>query len=420
MIAPPCLPPVFMDPFAPDPHSHVPSPSADAEWADATGVEDLASHQAPRRPVFFNRRLSHPRESARPPGRTKAEMGLQIDVNLPARRPVSEELPPAATDGDDDEVVIKLDAGSGETYFPTRQTIAPLLKPPPAPLSQVRGEGSEWGRNPKVSTRWLAAAAGGVLLLVVAALLIQESWLRVNKPVSLPVIDQVVEDSLPEVVGFELDSSSETEARALLDAYARATTVEEVVPLIRHGQNLVTRLHQDWVPWQPQPHWRAPATATWSVNDEGGRSHGVLKGAKPDFTRFRAYFVREDAGLKLDWEATQGIGDASFETLRKGLGSGGKVRVYAKLNYFHTEHFPEESYHSFRLGAPDGEQHIWGYSKLGTAADTRLMAIFEPGLLREPEKSEYSLTVRLEPGPEGCQKNQWIIGEMLHIEWVSP
>ena len=63
---------------------------------------------------------------------------------------------------------------------------------------------------------------------------------------------------------------------------------------------------------------------------------------------------------------------------------------------------------------------VWAYAELGSEADTRMMAFFPSGEVFEADYSELPVTLRLTPAPEGAQKNQWLITEMLHNEWVSP
>lgn len=404
-----------MAPLDSDPHNHAPPVTADDEWADACGAGE---NQFAPRPVLPPRRVTQPAESAAERIRTTPEMGLHIDVARPVSRLPANGSPP--TIGAADDEVVKLEPISSDTVFQAKQTIAAVPQPQVESSRELYGEGREWGKQSKRSNRWVVTSAVGVVLLVVVALVFQHLWLRDPKPATIPIVAIPEDEPIPQVVGFELDGSSETEARELLATYAKATSVAAIIPLIRNGEALAARLQQDWQSWQAPPTWQTPAQATWSVSADGGRNHGLLKGSKPDFSRFRAYFIREEGGLKLDWEATQGSGDASFETLLKGQGTGGKVRVFAKLDHFVTEIFPEEAYHSFRLTAPDGEQVIWAYSSLGSPTDVALMQLFEPSYIRTQDKSELPITVRLEPGPAGCQKNQWLIGEMLHIDWVSP
>ena len=402
-----------------DPHNHAPPVSADDEWADS---HEMAESQVMARSSLPGRRMIIAPENPPERSRSTPEMGIHINIAMPGRR--SSEFPGLDTTGESDaDEVVKLEANFCESGFLAKQAI------PPIPLEAVdeevaharrQGEGREWGRKSRLATRWIAAAACGVVFLVVSALAVNQVWLRDIKPsIPLPVAPPE-ESPIEQIVGFELEGSSEAEARQLLTTYARATELAEILPIVRNGPALAARLKLDWQPWRAPADWEIPLDAAWSVSADGGRNHGRLKGIKPDFSRFRAYFVREDDGLKLDWEATQGIGDASFDQLVSGQGTGGKIRAMAKLDYYHSDVFPEESYHSFRLRAPDGEQAIWAYSLIGSPCDEQLMRTFEPSAIRSPDKSELPITLRLEAGPDGCQKNQWIIGELLHIEWVSP
>jgi hypothetical protein len=404
-----------MDPLQPDPHNHAPSVSADDEWVDGYGTaQDLPEF----RPVLPPKRAVPAPDPAPTRSRSRPEMGIQIDVARPARRPPADDSPPPASAPGHD--VVKLEAILTETSFQARNAIVPPLKPAAEAPQNLRGESTEWGKVSKTPTRWLVTAAGGVVLLVVLAMVTQEVWLKDPKAAVGAVVEAPEDAPLEEVAGFELDSSSEADARKLLATYATATTVEEVLPLIRSGQALADRLKLDWRPWRLAPDWQPPVLAIWEVSAEGGRSRGLLRGNRPDLSRFRAYFVREDDALKLDWEATEGLSDASFETLLKGMGTGGILRAYVKLDHYYTQVLPEDTYHSFLLLAPDRKQSVCGYSKMGTPADAALMKIFNPSVIDGEAKSELPITLRLEPGPENCQKNQWLIGEMLHIDWVSP
>jgi hypothetical protein len=72
------------------------------------------------------------------------------------------------------------------------------------------------------------------------------------------------------------------------------------------------------------------------------------------------------------------------------------------------------------LAAPDRQQVVWAYVELGSAADTRVMEFFRTGTFLEASNKELPMTVRLAAPPKGAQKNQWLLPEMLHNEWVSP
>jgi hypothetical protein len=196
--------------------------------------------------------------------------------------------------------------------------------------------------------------------------------------------------------------------------------VDEVLPLIRDADRLAARLKRDWQAWNVPENWQTPFTAEWQVSSQGGRSYGLLAGRKPDFSRFNAYFIRDGEKFLLDWEATQGLGDAAFDTLQRGVGSGGVVRAFVTPENFYSLKFPESEFRSYKVLAPDREQVIWGYVKLGSPEAAALSQVFQTGVILDSANSEQPMTLRILPSPEGSLKNQWIIGEMLHIDWVSP
>jgi len=63
---------------------------------------------------------------------------------------------------------------------------------------------------------------------------------------------------------------------------------------------------------------------------------------------------------------------------------------------------------------------VWGYVKSDDPAAAALLKVFESAKNDGELPTEQAMTLRLTPPPAGAQKNQWLIGEMLHIDWVSP
>lgn len=287
-------------------------------------------------------------------------------------------------------------------------------------LRGLHGEGKDWGKALKSRHFWLLAGGAGVGALLVAALAIHELFLvnRENKK-ALP-IELVEEANIEEVKGFEIGGTSEECARSMVALYAKAKTPQEVLPLIRNAQRLGARLNRDWQAWNASPDWQPSRNGTWVVSAEAGICHGSLTGQKPDFSMFRVYFVREGESLRIDWEATQGIGDVAFETLQRGVGTGGEIRAYISPANYYSQTFPESDYRSFGVASPDREQALWAYVKRKSPADAALLKVFDTGEVMGASTAEQPMTLRLTHGPDGSQKNQWLIADMLHIDWVSP
>jgi len=393
-----------MTPKFHDPNNHAPPVSAADVWDDGDGLIQQARQAggvrlptkrvlAVRGPATAN--TGHPE----PPG-------LRIDFPQAARKaPASEPPVPIKEYGGE---VVKLEQVFAEAPFQAAKVIPPPASPAREEPRESHGDAKNWGKVRHHPLRWLVAAGIGVGGVLVAALATQELLLAPKPKPQKAHLELVEEVKIDDLNGFELDGPCQENARALLAAYAKATTPEEVLPLIRDAARLTHRLQHDWQPWQAPADWLPARDAAWQVSAEGGRSHGRLSGRKPDFSPYRAYFVREGEALRIDLEATEGLGDTTFAVLERGIGAGGVVRAYLTPENFYSLTFPETAFRSYKLLAPDREQVVWGYVKLGSPTAAALLTVDAP------------MTLRLTAAAAGAQKNQWLIGELLHIDWVSP
>lgn len=408
-------PPRFMPIPEPEPTPRLDPASYDDEWDDP---ELLAEEQVIDRTILPPKREQPPASAKPARKRTKVEMGLQITAKVRTA---------PRTDDSEDDAVVKLDCPTADQAFqPTHMIIDRREKappPPPKPIGgKIREEHLEWGEKPKHSHHWLLRSGIAVALLLAAALTIQQLWVRNTDEEYKPQESLLEErEKLPEVEGFEIDGSSDRQSRALLATYAKARSASDILPFVRDRDSLVERITRDWTPWNVPANWSEPETCAWETGNESGRGFGLLCGSLPDLSRFRAYFVRENGVLRLDWEATTGACSTPFEMLVQGKGTGGKTRAFVKPDTFFTQAFPESLYRSFKLLSPDQTAVVWAYTKIGSPADNAIMAYFPSGILLESEHGELPMTVTLSPPDQNeTQKNQWLLTEMLHNEWVSP
>ena len=401
-----------------DPNNHAPPVAAADVWDDGDGWP----HQArePRCVVLPQRRL---RAAPGPPGCGSCHAeppGLRIDIQAVARQAVTGATAVPIQEYGGEVVRLEQVAAVTEGPFHAEKII------PPQPLAvwqdprELQGEGKDWGKARPHPLRWLLIAGAGVGGVLVAALATQELALA---PKSKPLgesLELIEEAKIEQMQGFELEGPCEENARSLLTLYARATTPEAVLPLIADAPRLLQRITQAWHPWQAPADWQPAREATWQVSSEGDRGHGCLSGRKPDFTPYRAFFVREGEALRIDWEATEGLGEATFAMLATGRGTGGIIRSYVTPENFYSLVFPETGFRSYKLLAADREQILWGYVKLDDPAAAELLKVFNTTENDAGTPTEQAIILRLTPPPAGAQKNQWIIGEMLHIDWVLP
>ena len=404
-----------------DPNNHAPPVAAADMWNDVDELPSL-THE----PVGVI--LPNKRERAVPaPSHTGSidapPPGLRINVISAARQSTTTaavSAAPAVTINEYGGEIVRLEQAQTKGLFQATKAIPaqPLVAVPNT--RDLQGEGHDWGRTSPNPLRWLILAGAGVGGVLVAALATQELLLTPKPRAQITCPELVETPPIAQIHGFELDGPCEENARALLATYAKTTSPDAVLPLIRDAPRLTSRLTQDWQPWQVPADWSPNRNATWRVSADGGKSHGCLSGRRPDYTSYQVFFVLEGEALRIDWEATEGLGDSNFSMLTRGRGAGGVIRSYVTPENFYSLVFPETQFRSYKLMAADHEQVVWGYVKLGDSAAAALFKVFESAENDGISATEQAVTLRLTTPPAGAQKNQWLIGEMLHIDWVSP
>jgi hypothetical protein len=130
--------------------------------------------------------------------------------------------------------------------------------------------------------------------------------------------------------------------------------------------------------------------------------------------------VREGERLKLDWEASHGIGDARIADLQEGASfTGGLLRVVIRPETFYTADFPESGFQSYQLLDTTGDHSVWGFAPRGSAVARALDEEFNEGSVLLEKSGEIRATVRLAEAPASSRKC-FEIAEMLHKGWVTP
>jgi hypothetical protein len=145
-----------------------------------------------------------------------------------------------------------------------------------------------------------------------------------------------------------------------------------------------------------------------------------LEGDLPDHRKFAAYFTWQGGRLLMDWKATVAFGTATFEQLAEGKGDASEIRGEIAASDYYSAFWPEAEYRSYRLTSPDQESSIWCYVRRGDAAEGVVAPLFNRGVIIGESQSSRKITLRLVRGSPESLPNQWLIGEMLHVDWATP
>lgn len=401
-----------MNPGLSDPHNHVPPVSADDEWGDGDFAEGGGMTVLPPK---------RPRSAAASNSSAKAEAGLRIDAS-PARVR-DEEGGPRIEVQEFNGSVVRL---SPDEEVPERapRKFSFLPRHAADPERKPRdGETSEWGVRKRYPVKWIIATGLGVATLVVGAMTLLPG-INENNAVREGQIRGLVidaEEKAPEGMDRLNEMfTREAEANQVFRTYAEARIVDDFLPVVRGAEELEPLIRSRFRPLQVPKDWTPQKEAFWSVAGDDGGFHGVLEGLLPDFSSFQAYLALEDGRLLLDWKASTAYGTAGFDEMTTGRGDTSEIRGLIEPSGFYNTAFPEDTYRSYQLLSADKEQTIWCYTRKGTDADAAIGVQFQEGVILKATGEPVKITLRLERGPEGSLPNQWLIGEMLHKDWIMP
>ncbi|MDX1680613.1 MAG: hypothetical protein R3242_07775 [Akkermansiaceae bacterium] len=281
-------------------------------------------------------------------------------------------------------------------------------------------ESKEWSGPRPVGFKWIALAGGAIIAMLIICMVILH--LRGRNDRAAAIANQTdVQTEARDERDEELENLAKRKLEAidLFAEFATAKLVEEILPLISNSSDLeplVRRTGHEPVAdkdWEPSEH------SKWFVVNSRQGVFAILQGELPDYSRFRAYFMLEQGQLVMDWKATTGYSTASFEQLMEGRGDGSEIRGILRPSALYVGPYEEMKYDCYQLESPNGLDLIWCYAESGTDTERILSAKFRRGSIIEDEEGAWLITLKLKRGPEGALKNQWLIDELLHGEWID-
>ncbi len=398
-----------------DPNNHVPEVTPDDAWGDSE-VPFTEYHQPtallpPRRTV--KDKSSAPAASI--------EMGLRIEPRSNSDELAEEPQRLMVQEFNGDIVRLNQDESA-----PPKVDRIVTFHERPANLQSAdtpRGEGREWGRAHRGSTKWIWGMVAAVAVLVALGIFLLPTINAPNAPRKVPGSESVAVPEDPTSLLVERMNrllERQDDAARIYRSFSQATISDEALPYLRNGEGLKDTLRANWTPMGIPSDWAPADDSNWSVIELAGNACGLFQGLLPDGSGFTAYFTSDHDQLLLDWKATTGYGTATFVQLKSGPCDASEIRGVITFSDYYTPTFPESDYQSFRLASPDDQQTLWCYATRDSVAFEKISTELAPGSIATEERGPQKVTLRLESGPEGSLPNQWMIGDLLHLDWLSP
>jgi hypothetical protein len=399
-----------------DPNNHVPEVSPDDDWGDAEG--SVPNSATPATILPPRRTVADRSAAASTPSSENDRAGLRIESGV--RRADSPEVTSRLEVQELGSSVVRLDQMAPAPPKVPRQ-VTFHERPARDPGQKKDVESASWGITRQLPKLWVAGAGIFITAIIVGAMALLPSINARNRSKSDGrQVNPDVEEKLESVEALNLMLTKQPEALQIFHVYATANHADEVIPVIRNGKALEESFRSHWHPSGISKQWAPSTDSSWSLEKVAGHPCGKLEGFLPDQSKFTAYFTNDGNRLLLDWKATTAFGTATFSQLKKGEGDPAEVRGELSPGDFYSEAWPETDYQNYRFVSPDGDTIIWCYGRRGEPAEKAIAPLFEKGAIIEESQDSKKITLRLQRGPDGALPNQWLIGEMLHIDWLTP
>jgi hypothetical protein len=355
--------------------------------------------------------------------------GVSMPITPKPRLPrpaASEDAAAAPAEAVVGEVIRRLELASGELQphaLRSHDVAFETIRCQPA--SDRRLE-ETWQGQTRDSWKWWASGGVATLALVaasVASVLALNAGRRSSAPpFALDGIEREKVELDERFAFFQEDPIPlQGEAIGLLRQYVSAHAPDEALAAVRSPEIVGERLHAVWLPWPSPPVLDRPESIQFAYTDSVKPPFLLVFGKRADETPFRAYFVREGSRLRLDWEATEGICDIPIAALpTAGEVRDLTVRCVLEARAFHTNAFPDTHYRSYSLNTADRQAWVWGYVERDGVTDRRLQETLDTDSSILVHKNQERVTLRISASPGRDLPNQFLITEMLHIDWVRP
>jgi hypothetical protein len=276
-----------------------------------------------------------------------------------------------------------------------------------------RTGGSEEKRQMRLM---LVGGASLFAVIVVGVILLMNGG---TKPVVRPVgevaaphgtVKNAEESPLPPAIRRS-EASLLSEAGSLARKFLEATTVEELLPLVRNPAVAEARMRGFY------PGGKIEAPGMMPLGAAGGfavRDKLVsLVVRTRDFEEKSLAFIDTPQGLKIDWESWAGWSEISWKEFMATKPTSGHVFrvILAPVDYYNFEFTDDQKWQSYRLESPDHEHAVYGYAGKGTVLNGRL----------HPDKDTKSINLMLSlKFPAGTTSaNQVEIERFVAEGWVE-
>lgn len=299
------------------------------------------------------------------------------------------------------------------------------------PVEEIWGDAGPKDRSVRVVLLGAFAIAIPILAIVAAFMLVMKKD-RDTGPEISDSLDlgksEVEEVVLPYEAGSTIAWFNENphvayqSAVSILEALNGGEPKDWPEGVLRDQERALRHIQDRGSGWDSKFFTRDPRKLFWSTGESGETGFIALEGRREDFSKFRAYFIKSQEGLRMDWEATTGWCEVPYEEfLREPVARPFLVRCeLGKEANYDTQLGEGQDLSWYLLGAADEAQFAWGWVRTRSDLDEKLRALLSYGRFGLEKLDSVRVILRVASTPGAKRASELEILDLLADEWVLP
>lgn len=265
-------------------------------------------------------------------------------------------------------------------------------------------------RNETRQMAWMLGG-GGVLLALVIVGVLRALTGGASSPVAQnPAPQSPPTQESPPAKQELTDKAFIAAAEPLANSFLSATTIEQILPLVRDPEAARPRILSRFPDGKIEPRRMTEFNAKANVLREGkALSVEVLYNGGVQDTMS---FFQTPEGLKIDWESWMAWSELPWEEFLSSKPKEGKVfrAVHSAVEYYNFGFSNEREWQSYRIISADGEHSVYGYVPRDSPLDKKLRL--------SPDVKVARSTLLLKFPLDFDSRNQVLITDLLANGWV--
>lgn len=207
---------------------------------------------------------------------------------------------------------------------------------------------------------------------------------------------------------------------AILDQINEGDNALATVSLMRDPERVKEKMVEMNFEWQSEFQIADPRTLSWDYDASGDIGYIVITGKKSSIEPFRAYFVKTNTGIRMDWEATTGWSEVKVGDL---VANSPTLPVLVRGWLVKKPHFDSDSdalNSWYQILSPDKGEFVWIYTPSDSAFDEELKFELNYGRMVMERIEEKRMILRVRNGGPGRRENEFELVEFVGLDWVQP